>query len=174
VSPRGVVQAVSSFLWSAYGLIAGFGQAAVWITLVAFFTVSVLLSFAAVKAPAVKRACRALLERGRSRAAQWRSWLSQMGQGAGGQYMLTHELRRLALAVLAHSEGAQAADLEERIRSGHLEVDESVRWLLERGGQRGGPHASAGIDARRVARIMDALEERLGAGPERKDREHAD
>ena len=75
--------------------------------------------------------------------------------------MLVLELRRLALSVLAHTEGAHAGDLESRIRAGELPVEECVRTLFG---------AEERISEAQIADVVRALEQKLGtAGPRKED-----
>jgi hypothetical protein len=153
VSLGEIIESIASFIWDARGLVAGLGQAAAWAVLVLLLAITLAWAFGRWKKPPEPQTPNSPPDPAPTRLQQWRSMLTLARSGAGTRRPLYRELRRLALSVLAHTEGTNAEECASRIAAGRLAVEECMLQLFE---------AEDVLDEARIANVVGSLEKRLG------------
>ena len=163
-------------VWAARVAAATVGQRIVWAALV---IVVAAVGLSAVRAPGAGRRPAAgptRREASRTRIAFWQSVIPRGDANWSSDQILAVELRRLALSILAHTEGRDASELERRIERGETDLPASIRELfnreraqvprrsgfLRRRFRAVGPSGSV-MDTRQVAQMVSDLEKRLGS-----------
>jgi len=157
---RNLVEPLAAFIWTVRGVIFSLGQAVPWTVLVLVLAVTLVRALRGGRKQREPMASPDPPAPAAPRIAQWRSALAPAGSIRASQRFLVLELRKLALSVLAHTEGAHAGDLESRIRAGELPVEECVRRLFG---------AEEQISEAQIADVVRTLEEKLGTAGSRKE-----
>ena len=152
---RSVSLPLAWILWALRVGAIAVGQRIVWALFVLAFAILAIATLHAVRPSADRLPAAPRGEGSRSRVSFWEKILSMEPGSRAARQTQVFELRRLALSVLAHTDGDDAQDLEGRIERGQVDAPACIRALFA-GSARTPPDR---VDA---ARIVRALEDRLG------------
>jgi hypothetical protein len=173
---RSIELPLAYVVWAARVAAAAVGQRIVWAALVVVLAGFGLGSLRAKGA--ARRRSTALFRRegSRTRITFWETNLARSQGSWLSRQLLVAELRRLALLVLAHTEGTEAPRLERALDRGETDLPSCIQELfkrerlqeprrgtfLSRLSRRSGYHDEI-MDERHAAQIVSALEERLSS-----------